>query len=82
LLLNSELSLQVAQVLGRRAARAPSVEARAEVLWRELLSRAPSQAECELLSQLLDDWEDDAAESALVAAALALLNSNEFVCID
>ncbi|MGN6546613.1 MAG: DUF1549 and DUF1553 domain-containing protein, partial [Aureliella sp.] len=49
LLMNSEFSLGIAQQLAARATRAETLDAQADVLWRSLLSRAPTAAECQLL---------------------------------
>lgn len=80
LLFNSDFSRSVATALANQAAQSEPLEAQADRLWQRTLGRHPSAVECELLSQFVSESPD--RRSALIAVALALLNSNEFVIID
>ncbi len=83
LMFNSEFSQQLSRIIAKR------VEARvaqdhelneAACLWNEVLGRTPSEVECKLLDGLLKQFSH--RQDGLAAAALGLLNCNEFLSID
>lgn len=80
LLFNSEFSIGIAERIAARVSEDDNAAEQAEALWWAILGRQPTPRECKLLTPILE-----AAASrrhALVSAALALLNSNEFVMLD
>lgn len=85
LMFNSEFSQHLSRIIAQQVGQATpnstsnSVSA-AEMLWREVLGRMPSEMECKLLEGLLQQFPE--REDGLAAAALGLLNCNEFMLLD
>ncbi|MCC6510480.1 MAG: DUF1553 domain-containing protein, partial [Pirellulaceae bacterium] len=84
LLFNSEFSLEIARHIAQRVLLEVSAESEPEelarALWQQVLGRLPADEECKLLEPLLERF--DSCASGLTAAALGLLNSNEFITLD
>lgn len=85
LMFNSEFSGQLSRLIAQRILSTQRVTGsgpsnRAEQLWCEVLGRTPTKKECKLLTALLEQFEEP--EDGWTAAALGLLNSNEFVSFD
>ena len=85
LMFNSEFTNQLSRAIAQRIVTevgdASAADRRwGDSIWREVLGRAPSQVECNLLERLLDRF--DRREDGVAAAVLGLLNSNEFILLD
>jgi hypothetical protein len=85
LMMNSELSWEVAQQVARDLDGLPAAELTGQ-LWQRVLRRPPTPAEEELMRDWLHQFRQQqpsqSAALAPAAAALALMNSNEFVTLD
>ena len=80
LLFNSEFSLTVAEALADQVSEGAALDDQVPALFERGLGRPATRVECELLKEFIEPAAN--RQQALQAAALALLNSNEFFTID
>ncbi len=73
---NSEFTQHVARSLVQRLGS----QATESELWQAVLGRSPTEKECKLLDDLLQQFPD--RESGLITAASSLMNTSEFVFVD